>query len=115
MRIEQLSKGSRSLLLAVLLALAGCGGGPESAATAWLDALNSGNIEDALELSTDQTKALLNIGSSMGEDMSIGDYEILDVREISDTRAEVDISSSEGETTLELRKIDGKWKVGFKK
>jgi len=102
-----------TFLLAI--SLAGCGGGPEAAATAWLDALNDGEIERALELSTEQTKALLSSGNSMGEGLAIGDYDVVSVREISDTLAEIVISSRDGESTLELRKINGEWKVGIKK
>jgi hypothetical protein len=103
-------------LFGACLALAACGSsGPQGAAEDWLDALNSGDLSVAMELSTEQTKALLNIASGMGEDIAIGDYKIVSVNEISDTRAEVVISAKDGESTLDLRKIDGKWKVGFKK
>lgn len=110
----------RGLLLVVSLSLSlglvACGGGgPEGAATAWLDALNKGNIDQALDLSTEQTKALLSLGNGMGQDMAIGDYKIVSVTELDDTRAEVVVSSKDGETKLDLRKVDGKWKVGFKK
>lgn len=111
----RLQQGVRCLLLCACLTLAACGGGPESTAEAWLDALNSGDLSQALELSTDPTKALLNIGSSMGEDLAVGDYEIVSVKEISGTRAEVVILADIGETTLDLVKIDGEWKVGFQK
>lgn len=107
--------GLGGLLVCACLVLAGCGGGPQSAAEAWLDALNSGDVSAALALSTEETKALLNVGLALGEDLSIGDYKILRVNEVSDTRAEVVVSAKDGESTLDLRKIDGEWKVGFKK
>ena len=116
----RLQHGVRSLVLFLSLGmsfgLAACSGsGPEGAATAWLDALNKGNMEQALELITEQTKALLSLGNGMGQDMAIGDYKIVSVTELDDSRAEVVISSKDGETKLDLRKVDGKWKVGFKK
>jgi hypothetical protein len=109
-------RGARNLLLSLFLVLAACGGsGPEATAEAWLDALNSGDVTKALELSTEETKALLNVGVALGEDLAIGDYKIVRVNEVSDTRAEVVVSAQDGESTLDLRKIDGQWKVGFKK
>ncbi|HLT91014.1 MAG TPA: hypothetical protein VKZ85_08740 [Woeseiaceae bacterium] len=110
-----LARGASILVLSAFLALAACGGGPEGAAEAWLDALNKGDITRALELSTDETKALINLGNSLGENLAIGDYRIVKVNKISDTRAEVVVAAQDGESTLDLRKIDGQWKVGFKK
>src|SRR5690606_18263153 len=108
--------GARNLFLGLFLVLAACGGsGPESTAEAWLDALNDGNVTKALELSTEETKALINVGVALGENLAIGDYKIVRVNEVSDTRAEVVVSAQDGESTLDLRKIDGEWKVGFKK
>jgi hypothetical protein len=106
--------------LAACLAVAACGSeesAVESAARNWLDALNDGNLTAAQEMSTDATKGLLQMASSMGESMAVGDYDILEVKMNSDTAAQVtvDVENDEKNMVLDMVKIDGDWKVGVRK
>jgi len=107
--------------MALCLGLAACPSNPEgearAAAEAWLDALNAGNLTAAQELSTEATKGLLQMASTMGESMAVGDYEIVEVKLTSDTAATVtvDAENEEENMVLNLGKIDGEWKVGFQK
>lgn len=105
---------------AVALALTGCGGpegAAEDAARQWLDALNEGNTTAAVEMSTETTQALIQMAGAMGQSMGPGEYDITDVEMTGDNtaRVTVDVEKEENDTMLDLVRVDGEWKVGFKK
>ena len=106
--------------IAVCLTLAACTdpeGEVRDAAERWLDALNADNTEAAQQMSTDETKGLIQMSKAMGESLAVGDYDITEVKMINDTTAEVTFEV-EGETetrTLSLIKVNDDWKVGIKK
>lgn len=105
---------------ALALTLAACGGAEgaaENAAKKWLDALNEGNLTAAAEMSTETTKALIQMAGAMGQSMGPGKYDITDVEMTGDTTAQVtvDAEKDKDDTVLNLVRVDGQWKVGFKK
>ncbi len=83
----------------------------------WLDALNAGQVTDAKKISTEQTQALIDMASAMGKSLAVGKYEIVDVRKISDTQAEVTFSTANKSKPqkLDLVRVDGDWKVAVRK
>lgn len=107
---------TRIVVLTFFLAATACSGsGPEGNAKRWLDALNDGEVTTAHNLSTPQTQALLQMASAFGEDLAVGEYRIVSVKEVSKNRAEVVVEAKDETTTLDMTKIDGEWKVGIKK
>ena len=106
-----------SLCLAGIVACSGPEAGAEKAARQWLDALNAGNVTAAQELSTEATKAIMQMGAAMGESMAVGKYKIKSVTMSGENAAQVTVDT-EKETedmVLDLVRIDGQWKVGIKK
>ncbi len=111
------------LVLALFLSLAGlvaCGGpeaGAEKAARQWLDALNDGNMTAAQEISTDATKAIMQMGSAMGQSMAVGKYKIKSIVMSNDNAATVTVEAEKEneDMVLDMVRVDGKWKVGIKK
>lgn len=106
--------------IAVMLAVTGCSNPQKDAtktARQWLDALNAGNLTAAQEMSTRMTAGLIQTGATMGENMAVGDYEIVDVEMINDTAATITVAveNKQSHMVLDLVKIDGNWKVGTKK
>jgi hypothetical protein len=110
------------------LTLAACGGpeaGAQNAAEQWMDALNDGNLDKAKALSTDSTRALLEMGSAVGsamgegaagQSMGPGKYEITQVEMTGENTARVSVKTQKGESnTLDLVRVDGDWKVGVNK
>lgn len=105
------------LTLALCLSLVACGSGPEKTAKNWLDALNAGNITKAQEMSTPQTQALIQMSSTLGQGLAVGKYKIQGVKKINDTHSKVSVELLNDNEVMELdlRKIDGTWKVGISK
>lgn len=110
------------------LTLAACGGpeaGAQNAAEQWMDALNDGDLDKAKELSTDSTRALLEMGSAVGsamggsesgQSMGPGKYTITKVEMTGENTARVSVESEKGEANaLDLVRVDGDWKVGVNK
>lgn len=114
---------ARILPVALLLALAACGGGgpeadAERAARQWLDALNAGNIAAAQAISMEQTRAMLQMASAMGEsgNMGPGNYAITDVTVNGDNAALVTVRDEDGDdVVLDLVRVDGRWLVATRK
>jgi hypothetical protein len=108
------------IVLFSLMGLAACGGpeaGAEKAARQWLDAVNDGNISAAQEISTESTKAMLQMGSAMGQSMAVGKYKIKEVTLANENSARVTVEAEKEADNMELDlvRVDGKWKVGVKK
>lgn len=102
------------------LALSACGGAEgaaEKTASQWLDALNEGNTTAAVTMSTETTQALIQMAGAMGQSMGPGKYDITGVEMTGDNtaRVTVDVENDENDTMLDLVRVDGDWKVGFKK
>jgi hypothetical protein len=110
---------ARLLPLAVLLAVAACGGsspeaGAERAARQWLDALNAGNIAAAQAVSAEQTRAMLQMAAAMGESggMGPGRYSITDVTASGDNAARVTVLDEDGDyVVLDMVRVNGQWLV----
>jgi hypothetical protein len=107
------------LPLAVLLAVAACGGsspeaGAEQAARQWLDARNAGNIAAAQAVSAEQTRAMLQMASAMGESGSMGPgrYSITDVTASGENAARVTVLDEDGDyVELDMVRVNGQWLV----
>lgn len=102
------------------VSLVACGGAESAARDAakqWMDDLNAGNVTAAMERSTEATKTLLQMGSAMGQSMGPGEYKITKVEMTGDNTARVTVDAANGNSPseLDLVRIDGQWKVGFKK
>lgn len=99
---------------ACVVLLAACGGGPAAVAEDFTTYLASGEISKAKELSTESTGELLDLAAGLGG-LDIDpdfDFELVD-EQIDGNRATITYrNKADGKIeTLELVKLDGKWKV----
>lgn len=102
------------------VSLVACGSAESAARDAakqWMDDLNAGNVTAAMERSTEATKTLLQMGTAMGQSMGPGKYKITNVEMTGDNTARVTVEAANDDSPseLDLVRIDGEWKVGFKK
>ena len=111
-----------SLLAVALTAfISSCGGvanDPESVAKAYLDAVAEMDFDKAKTFCTEETAAMLDMMKGlMGEmddekkeEMKNAKREIIKSEEDGD-KAVVTYETDDGEQTIELKKVDGDWKV----
>ncbi len=112
-----------SLLAVCACILSGCGGSsPDDVALDFMKAVAKPDLKAAAEMATPETAALLNMAASMGgeglEAHPNAKFKVLSSSVDGDT-AKVKIQvTDDGETDeeeLDLKKIDGKWKVAMPK
>jgi len=120
------------ILLLVFLALVGltaCAKKPEPVAKAFFKALENQDFEAAKKLSTQEGQQLLSLIQSLTENVSEEQkaellntkYQVLDTIVDGDNatvtyeRWEADSPESKESLTIQLKKIDGDWKVHFVK
>ena len=97
-----------------VLFLAACGGGPADVAEDFTTYLASGEVSKAKELSTEATGELLDLAAGLGG-LDIDpdfEFELVD-EQIDGNRATITYrNTANGKVeTLDLVKLDGKWKV----
>ena len=117
--------GIISLALIVGLAIIGCGGGgsPESVVREFYSAVEKGNTQKMLDLSTPGSAGMINMMAGMMEDEKVkgqmeerGKIESTEVTSISDESATVKVTYTNGEDdNYDLKKINGKWKIDLSK
>ena len=113
--------GLISVVLIVGLAMISCGGGgsPESVVKEFHSALEKGNTNKMLELSTPESAEMVNMLAGMMEEDKFkgaleeqGKIQSTEVVDISDAAATVNVTYSSGENhNFDLKKINGKWKI----
>lgn len=117
------------VLVAMVVALVACGGAnaadPKSVAEGFLNALKNMDFVKAQEFATDEAKTILQTFSAFTSNVSEEDKKksaeqtvtIGKVEENGDAATVTYTMSGEGagEQKLDLKKVDGKWKVDFKK
>ena len=112
---------SFSLLAVCACLLSGCGGSsPDAVALDFMKAIAKPDLKAAAEMATPETAALLNMAASMGaaEAHPNAKFKVLSSSVDGDT-AKVKIQMTDGDETeeedIDLKKIDGKWKVAVNK
>ena len=110
------------LLLILSLFMVACSGNsPKSVASDFLTALNKGDIDEAKKYCDGPTADLLNLMGRLAEnrikeEAKGGKFTITKVEEDGDTaRVYYTMDQEEKGRALDLKKIDGKWKVTIKK
>lgn len=117
------------LIIIAMIGLAACGNKPEATAKAFFKALETQDFEAAKKLATPEGKELLSIIQSFAENVSEEQKE-----EMKSTRYQVLSSSVDGDIatvqyeqwntdspdnkeshSIQMKKIDGAWKVHFVK
>jgi ABC-type glycerol-3-phosphate transport system substrate-binding protein len=108
------------LILAVVLASCGGGGGSPSAVTKnFITAIIKGDVKGIQANSTEEVASLLT--AFIGEDKieaqleEIGKFTVKDETIDGDTAKVTVVYESGEEETIDLVKVDGKWKVTIKK
>lgn len=94
--------------------LTGCSAGPEDTAEDFLAAIASGEISEAKELATESTGELLELAAGFGALDVDPDFEFVLVEKVVDgNRATITYTNGpDGKIeTVDLVKLDGKWKV----
>ena len=88
------------------------GGGPEPVAKEFIKCMNNKDFEGAKELSTEETKELLNLIGIMAEEI---DYEMafseIEINEKDPDRAVCYIKYNGQDDQFSMQKYDGQWKV----
>ena len=117
--------GIISLVLIVGLAVIGCGGGasPESVVREFYTAVERGNAQKMLDLSTPESAAMISMLAGMLEDEKVkgsleerGRIASTEVTDISDEAATVKVTYANGDDDdFNLVKINGKWKIDVSK
>ena len=118
--------GIISLALIVGLAVISCGGGgssPESVVKEFYTAVERGNANKMLELSTPESAGMINMVAGMMEDEKVkgqleerGGIVTTEVTSISDNNATVTATFANGDDdNFDLVKVDGKWKIDLSK
>jgi hypothetical protein len=108
-------------VLAVLMSVAlvaGCGKSPKDTAKAFTENLSKGKISESKKYATEQTGQLLDMASSMGVIPVEPNFRFILVEQVIDgNKAVVKYRETpDGEVeSMDLVKIDGKWKVHMKK
>lgn len=103
---------------AVLSVSCGASGGPEDVAMQFATHMTSGDFEKAAELSTPETRELINFLAMMSgdENPSENNAKITHVStDIDGETATVVITAGGEEQTLSLKKIEGNWLVDLNK
>ncbi len=113
------------LVLLSLSAIGGCSGaaaGPEGAAEAFMDALGELDVETAKAHATEESQQLLEFLEAMAAEMPEAEKEQMQSADFTVVSSEIDgdnavvVLDSEGEeSTLNMKKVDGKWKVDLSK
>lgn len=90
---------------------------PREIAQAFLEDLEEGNWEDAKEYGTETTRSALDMLESLN---SPGTYRVVRIYSVKDNGETAEVRYSLGdygvnENTLNLRKVDGEWKVEMDK
>jgi len=101
--------------------LAGCGKSPDSVAVDFLKAVAKPDLKAASEMATPDTAALLNMAAAMGgvdEAHPNASFKVISSTVNGDT-AKVKVRVTDGdkveEEDVDLKKVDGKWKVSIPK
>ena len=110
------------LLLILSLFMVACSGNsPKSVASDFLTALNKGDIDEAKKYCDASTADLLDLVGRLAknkikEEAKGGKFTITKVEEDGDAaKVYYTMDQEEKEKSLDLKKIDGKWKVTIKK
>lgn len=110
------------LLLILSLFMVACSGNsPKSVASDFLTALNKGDIDEAKKYCDASTADLLDLVGRLAknkikEEAKGGKFTITKVEEDGDVaKVYYTMDQEEKEKSLDLKKIDGKWKVTIKK
>ena len=109
-----------ALLAVCATFFAGCGSSPEDVAVDFMKAVAKPDLKAAAEMATPDTAALLNMAAGMGgaEAHPNAKFKVISSTVNGDT-AKVKIQvTDDGETDeeeLDLKKIDGDWKVSMPK
>jgi len=102
-------------MLFVALSVVSCSSGPEKAARNFIENMAKGDYEGAKKYSSPQTAALIDMAIGMGaQDRSLfPDYKFKMVKDsVVDNDAWVTYITPNGdEDVMNLKKIDGEWKV----
>lgn len=96
------------------LLLASCADNPRSTAKKFTESLAAGKITEAKQYATEPTGKMLDFAASLGTLPVNRDFRFTFVREsVKDNTAQVVYKEKpdDQEQTLEMVKIDGKWKV----
>jgi uncharacterized lipoprotein NlpE involved in copper resistance len=105
--------------LAVLLLLTGCGKkaeSPSDVARKFFDAVEKNDAKKLGEYATPDTATLFLTYGEKGKQYIVAKGKIQTVEEIIDEdTAEVTVTFENGEETLDMIKVDGKWKVNISK
>ena len=104
--------------LVCAFALSACGGGPADVAEDFAGYLAAGEVSKAKELSTETTAELLQLASGFGG-LDIDpdfEFELIDEK-VDGNRAQITYrDKGDGKVdTIDLVKLDGKWKVHVEK
>lgn len=109
------------MLLSFVFLLGSCSRGPERVAKDFYNNLNHGKLDDAKKDCTDATKSFVEMAASFGGNNNFNQNYKAEVTksEINGDFATVWIKDANNpqstEEDVQLRKIDGKWKVNIKK
>lgn len=104
--------------LIALLLLAGCGQSPKKTTQLFAENLAKGNISEAKKYTTDQGAKILDMASSMGAIKEKPNFKFVFVEQwVEDNEATVDFRDGKNGKleSVDLMKIDGKWKVDVDK
>lgn len=103
------------LLFSLSLLMFSCSSGPEKVAGDFLENLSKGKVDEAKKYATESTGKMLDFVSSMTSLPVDPDFKFKPLRDsIVDNKAWVFyVDKSGDETSIELVKIDGDWKVNM--